>query len=135
MEIVLEPELYSPSMDDMGNYVDKIPPFSNIKNGLRCPCASRKDKCYNSQSIFSKHIQTKYHQKWLLDTNLNRANYYTENIQLKDTVYNQQLIIARMEKDLKNKILTIDYLTQMLSKIETTNDIKSTTCIDLIHFD
>ena len=31
MELVMEPDLYSPSIDDTGNYVDKIPSFHIIK--------------------------------------------------------------------------------------------------------
>jgi len=34
MELVTEPDLYSPSINDIGNYVDKIPSFTpfNISN-------------------------------------------------------------------------------------------------------
>jgi len=37
MELATEPDTYSPSIDDMGNYIDKIPSFANIKHGIRCP--------------------------------------------------------------------------------------------------
>ena len=114
MELVTETELYSPSIDENGNYVDKIPSFSVCKNGIRCPCGSRKDKIYDSHSVFSSHIKTKSHQKWLQSLNLNKSNYYIENVKLNETIHNQRIIIAKMEKDLQNKNHTIDYLTQQL---------------------
>ena len=55
MELVVESDIYSPSVDDKGNYVDKIPSFNIIKNGLRCPCGTRKDKTYDCRYI--KNIQ------------------------------------------------------------------------------
>lgn len=128
MELVTEPDVYSPSINDMGNYVDKIPAFNNIKHGLRCPCGSRKDKTYDTHSIFASHIKTKKHQSWLVDMNLNKTNFYVENINLKNTITNQQLIIAKMENDINSKILTIDYLTKQLVS-------NSTAVNDLLDFD
>ena len=124
MELVTEPDLYSPSIDDIGNYVDKIPSFNNIKHGLRCPCGSRKDKTYDTHSIFASHIKTKKHQSWLVDLNLNKTNFYLENINLKNTITNQQLIIAKMENDINNRTMTIDYLTkQIVSNSTAVNDL------------
>jgi hypothetical protein len=34
MELVVEPDIYSPSIDDKGNYIDKIPSFNIITFGL-----------------------------------------------------------------------------------------------------
>lgn len=114
MELVTEPDIYSPNIDDIGNYIDKVPCFGNLKHGIRCRCGSRKDKIYDTYSIFSQHIKTKSHQKWLQDLNLNKANYYIENEDLKTTVRQQQMVIAKLEKDLQNKIMTIDFLTHQL---------------------
>lgn len=114
MDLALEPELYCPNIDSLGNYVDKVPSASIFKNGIRCPCGSRKDKCYDSPSNFSSHMKTKTHQKWLSELNCNKANYFVENVSLKETIANQKLIISKLEKDLQNRTLTIDYLTQQL---------------------
>jgi hypothetical protein len=116
MDIVVEPDIYSPSIDDNGNYIDRIPSFNIIKKGLLCPCGSRKDKLYESHSMFSAHVKTKVHQKWIANINSNKANFYIENIKLAETVQNQRLIIAKLEKDVNTKIMTIDYLTQQLNK-------------------
>ena len=63
MELVVEPDIYSPSIDDTGNYVDKVPSFRIIKKGLICPCGSRRDKYYENYASFSMHTKTKNHQK------------------------------------------------------------------------
>jgi len=114
MELITETDIYTPSIDDMGNYIDKVPSFNTCRKGLRCPCGARKDKTYETHTTFSAHIKSKIHQKWLADLNLNRANFYIENEKMKETLQNQRLIIAKMEKELANKIMTIDYLTQQL---------------------
>ena len=128
MELVVEPDLYCPSIDESGNYVDKIPSFH--KKGILCPCGARKDKVYETHPMFTAHVKTKTHLKWLIHLNLNKANYYTENEILKKTIQNQRLIIAKMEKDISTKIATIDCLTQML---QTAN--KDTFVEDLLDFD
>lgn len=135
MELVIEPDLYSPSIDDKGNYVDKIPSFTRIKKGLQCPCGARKDKIYETYSVFSAHTKTKNHQKWLENLNLNKANYYIENEQLKETIQNQRLIIAKMEKDLNTRTKTIDYLTQQLTKTNNPTNNNTPIVTDLIDFD
>ena len=119
MELVVEPDIYQPSIDDHGNYIDQMPSFQYIKKGLTCPCGSRKDKVYDSASKFSTHSKTKIHQKWLANLNTNRANFYIENEKLKETVENQKLIISRMEKDIQTKIMTIDYLTRQIASQNT----------------
>lgn len=116
MELVLEPDVYSPSMAENGNYVDKIPSFHLIRKGLSCPCGARKGKVYESHGTFATHIKTKNHQKWLENLNLNKANYYAENEGLKEIVQNQRMMIAKLEKDLQNRNMTVDLLTQQVYK-------------------
>ena len=135
MELVLEPDIYSPSVDEKGNYIDKIPSFNIIKKGLLCPCGSRKDKIYENHTMFTTHITTKSHQSWLVSLNFNKANYYIENNILKDTVQNQKLIIAKLEKDVQTKIMTIDYLTQQINQLNQVNQIQCNTVFNLLEFD
>ena len=120
MDLIIDSDIYSPSIDNNGNYIDKIPSFANIHNGIRCPCGTRKDKTYDCASYFSNHIKSKTHKKWLIELNVNKANLYIENIQLKETFQNQKIIIARMEKEIHIKSKIIDYLTQQLSNKENT---------------
>jgi hypothetical protein len=133
MELVVEPDIYSPSINDSGLYVDKVPPFNYIKKGLVCPCGSRKDKIYESHSVFVAHTKTKAHQKWIESLNLNRANFYVELEKSKEIISNQRLIIAKLEKDINNKIMTIDYLTQQIHKTQTSSTNLSS--INLLDFD
>lgn len=123
MELQTEPDIYSPSISDNGNYVDEIPSYNNLKMGLRCPCGARKAKIYETHSTFNSHIKTKCHQNWLNTLNLNKANYYIENEKLKETLHSQRLIIGKFEKDIQNKIMTIDYLTQQLNKVSLNNKV------------
>jgi hypothetical protein len=121
MDLVVEPDIYSPSIDDKGTYIDKVPPFNFIKKGLTCPCGSRKDKIYETRSVFVSHTNTKIHQKWIESLNMNRSNFYVELEKAKEVISNQRLIIAKLEKDVNNKNMTIDYLTQQLHKMNTQN--------------
>jgi hypothetical protein len=114
MELQTEPDTYTPSVNNLGQYVDVVPSFNNIRNGMRCPCASRKGKTYITNTLFSSHTKTKIHQTWLLNLNLNKANYFIESENLKSIVKDQRIVIAQMDKDLQSKNLTIDYLTQQL---------------------
>jgi len=140
MELVTEPDTYSPNIDDKGNYIDKVPSFHTnaLANGLRCPCGTRKDKIYTSHAIFTSHIKTKTHEKWLQDLNTNRANFYIENQKLKDVVHSQKIMIGKLELELTNKNMTIDYLTQQLIKKTSTmssKTIDSSSANDMIMFD
>jgi hypothetical protein len=136
MELVVEPDIYTPSTDELGNYVDKTPAFYLIKKGLLCPCCSRKDKLYDTASTFTAHTKTKTHQKWLATINLNKANYYAENIKMQETIQNQRIIIAQLEKEAHAKMRTIDYLTQqLLEKKDALPSSSNKTVSDLIEFD
>ena len=134
MDLVVEPDIYAPSIDDKGSYTDRVPPFNYIKKGLICPCGSRKDKIYESHSVFVSHTKTKAHQKWIETLNLNRSNFYVENEKFRDVIQNQRLIIAKLEKDVNNRNMTIDYLTQQLHKMNN-NMVGSISTINLLDFD
>jgi hypothetical protein len=114
MELQTEPDTYTPSVNHLGNYIDVVPSFNNLKNGLRCPCGSRKGKTYVTYCLFSAHTKTKIHQNWLENLNLNKANYLIECENLKSTVKEQRIVIAQLDREIQNKNLTIDYLTQQL---------------------
>lgn len=116
MEIVTTPDIYVPSVDAQGNYIDKMP---IIKNGMYCPCGSRKEKLYENTSKFSAHMKTKIHQKWLLMLNDNKANYYVELLKCREVNENQQKIIARLEHEIQKKMLTIDCLTEQLIQYQS----------------
>jgi len=119
MDIAIQPSLYCPSIDAFGKYIDKIPSFNSalLSQGIMCPCGSRRDKSYNNYNAFQQHCKTQHHQKWIAQLNDNRENHYIEREDLKNVVENQKLIIAQMDRDLRNKSMTIDYLTQQLVSV------------------
>ena len=108
MELVVEPDIYAPSIDD---------------------------KIYETHSIFVAHTKTKTHQKWLEMLNTNKANFYVDLEKAKEVISNQRLIIAKLEKDVSNKIMTIDYLTQQLHNTSATATSSTSFIIDLLDFD
>jgi hypothetical protein len=112
MSITLIPDIYTPSIDDDGNYIDRIPV---INNGINCLCGARKDKVYDSSS-FRQHIKTQKHKKWMEYMNQNKTNYYVEMHEGRELIDNQKKIIARLEHQLQSKSNTIDYLTNQLNK-------------------
>ena len=134
MELVVEPDIYAPSIDDKGLYIDKVPPFNFIKKGLVCPCGTRKDKVYEGHSVFVSHTKTKAHQKWIESLNLNRSNFYVELEKSKEVISSQRLIIAKLEKEVNNKNMTIDYLTQQLHKTLANTNANTNTTINLLDF-
>jgi len=113
MNITLTPDTYTPSVDDTGTYIDTMP---KIVNGIYCVCGARKNKVYENASKFNVHIKSKSHQKWLLNLNNNKANYYVEKIKLEEVVKQQQQIMTHMESKLRGTQLTIDYLTKQLTR-------------------
>ncbi len=117
MDLITLPDIYVPSIDEQGNYCDKI--HGSFKKPITCPCGARRDKIYETHSTFSAHTKTKTHLKWIADLNLNKANFFVENQNLKETIKNQQLMIAKMEKEIQQRIMTIDYLTNQLCKTQS----------------
>lgn len=116
MDLNLTPDMYQPGIDNNGNYIDEKP---YIRNGIMCPCGSRKDKVYNDNSKFTTHMKTKVHQKWLESLNNNKANFYVELLKTKEVNKNQQQIITRLENEIANRNITIDYLTKQLVSKES----------------
>jgi hypothetical protein len=129
MDLQVESDIYEPNIDDCGDYSDYLPTSSKFKNGLRCPCGTRKEHIFDTRSSFSGHIKTKTHQKWISDLNTNKMNYFTENINLNETIANQKLIIAKLQRENDENLKLIVHLTKKIEIKENPN------VIDLISFD
>jgi hypothetical protein len=130
MDLIVDSDIYEPCINDNGNYTDYIPPSSKFKNGMRCPCGSRKEHTFDSRQSFTGHIKTKTHQKWLSDLNTNKLNHFKENVELKETINNQKLVIARLQRENDENIKLIAHLTK---KIEC--KINENIVVDLLTFD
>lgn len=125
MNIVVEPEYYSPSIDKDGNYIDRPLNNNEIRHGVKCHCGSRKNMIYNIGN-FTTHTKTKRHVQWLSEMNNNKRNYYAENIKLSELVDSQKIIIARLDlekrtllRDVITKSNTIDVLSEIIKKYKT----------------
>lgn len=140
MDLMLTPDVYEPSMDDKGNFIDKIPAWSCLRTkGIMCNCGSRKDWVYETQSMFTAHIKSKKHKSWIESLNANKVNFYMENSKLKNLVIELRQIVSQydieiqklkrnQEIELSNKQQTIDCLTNLLSDMNE----KPTEDIDLM---
>jgi hypothetical protein len=138
MDLATESDVYCPSVNDLGQYIDKIPSFTNLPDGLRCVCGARRAKVYKSHAVFASHIKTKVHQKWLCEINVSQPNLYKENLEMKQTIRNQQLIISRMDAEMSEQLVTIGYLTKCFNAdvVEKNKEKeKEKTRIDLLDFD
>jgi hypothetical protein len=101
MELILIPDIYTPAIDENGNYVDHE--IINVKkNGSKCPCKPIM-YTFNSKSIFKDPTRTKSHKLWLCELNNNKSNLLQQNIELIETNKNQQKIIQELQN--KNNIL------------------------------
>jgi len=129
MDLVIESDIYEPTINEKGDYIDVIPCSYKFKNGIRCSCGTRKEHIYDNRQSFLIHCKTKTHQKWLNEINMNKMNYYVENVKLKELIDNQKIIIARLQKEQDENNQLITHLTKKIALKENTN-----LQIDLINF-
>jgi len=129
MDLQVESDIYEPNIDSEGDYSDYLPTTSKFKNGLRCPCGTRKEHIFDNRQSFSGHIKTKTHQKWILDLNANKMNYFTENVKLNETISNQKFIIAKLQRENDENLKLIVHLTKKIEIKENPN------VVDLLSFD
>lgn len=111
MDLSLVPELYMPSVNNEGNYIDMV---SYIRHGMICACATRKDKVYDTTTKFANHCKTKTHQQWLKHLNENKLNFYAESHKKQQLIESQQQIITQLENKIQTQLLLIDYLTKQV---------------------
>ena len=124
MDLAIQPEFYTATIDNHGNYVDYIPSFQ-MKNGIRCMCGSRKDKIYNNSNTFITHTKTQHHKSWLEHLNNNKMNYYKENREMKELIHNQKISIGNYEKEIHSLKSVVDHLEKKEVKV---------TSVDLLDF-
>jgi len=129
MNISLTPDMYTPSVDEHGNYVDGSHVL--IRDGIRCPCGSRRDKIYGTSAQFTTHTKSKCHQNWLRQLNRDKANYYVELLNERAVNESQQKIIAQLNTKISNNLITINYLTQQLIVKENV-DVDGSVVADLL---
>lgn len=132
--IAVQPDTYTPMVDDEGNYVDKVP--SNgvfATTGIRCPCSTRRDKVYNTKSSFTTHTKSQGHQAWLKEMSSTKTDYRTIAQEQEEIIKAQKIMIAQMErahtaKNLETELEIQNMRTtiQMLMRVGSTNLANST---------
>jgi hypothetical protein len=129
MSLILEPDMYAPSIGADGEYVDQIPPAPHFKNGKRCAC-SRTDKIYVSRAAFNTHVKSATHQRWLQNLNANRANHLAELEDAKRLIDQQKRIIAQLEHEVSGLTVAIQSLSRQQMAIQQSQS----PVIDLLDF-
>jgi len=112
-ELALNPDIYEPSMDEHDNYVDKMPSKDELARGIRCSCFTSK-KVFNTSSSLRTHFGTLRHKQWLDSLNKNKTSIVTEYAKSQELVASQKLIIANLEKEIIEKNVIIQFLTNLI---------------------
>jgi hypothetical protein len=120
MDLITEPEDYTPSLNDNGEYIDNTPSNNSkiFKIGMRCPCGTRKDIVFTEPSKFKVHIKCKKHQEWLKNINDNRFNYIIENKKAQETIMNQRQLIVERDTIIRCLVKEIAKLEVHLKEIK-----------------
>lgn len=119
-DLALQSELYSPSINDNGEYIDKLPPKSHFLLGMRCPCGARSGHVYSAASNFQTHMQSVAHKRWLTALNQNRHNHLRDKVELEALVKEQRCIIARLETQVQQQNTRISNLYRTISDLSST---------------
>ena len=120
--IALQPDIYSPFINDNGEYIDKLPCISDINTGIRCLCGTRKNQIYNTRSSLNKHFCTEKHKDWLKNLNLQKGNHYKQLMKSNEIIEQQKKQITELKKTNQNKDSIIANLCSKIDNLETTID-------------
>ena len=102
MDLNLTPDNYTPNISEDGKYIDnKTCVFPQI--GLICPCTNR---IYLTREKLIQHIKCQKHIRWLEQINLEHKNYFRRCIEHEQTIRQQRLLIAELEKKIHMKCIT-----------------------------
>ena len=124
MDLILTPDTYEPSIDESGKFIDKIPSWSCLKGkGIMCGCGSRKNKVYETSSLFTTHIRSQTHKKWIDGLNANKVNLYMENIQMKKIIQELRQILNNYEKELSR--IKQQYIIETTNKEQVIQSLKN----------
>lgn len=114
-------DIYAPGVNDQGQYIDKMPIFAKLPDGIRCECGSRREKVFINQSTFSAHLRTKTHKQWIESLNNQQPNFFKENREMAQTIRNQQLIITRLGNELSEEKIANNYLVKRCNELLNAN--------------
>ena len=131
--IALQPDIYSPSINEKGEYIDKLPCVSDISSGIKCLCGTRKNQIYNTRSSLNKHFCTEKHKDWLKGLNLQKGNHYKQLMKSNEIIEQQKKQINELIKNNQNKDSLIANLCSKIENLENTiNSFNSKTTIESV---
>lgn len=130
-DLVLDADVYEPSVGEGGVYMDYLPPARHFVRGIRCPCSQR-EHVFRTRTNFALHTKTSKHKDWLAHLNAQRDNYFQECERLRDLVNSQTRLIARLEREKADHEHTIAYLSRQL---RARDEAAESVADDLLSFD
>ena len=110
MSLSVEPDLYQVAVDENGTYINTMPSLNSIKNGIRCPCGSRKNQVYKTTASLTKHFDCEKHKKWLKNLNHEKINHYNDLIKTREVLQQQQQMIRDLKIELQEKDRIINFI-------------------------
>jgi hypothetical protein len=126
MELATTAEIYQPTVDDDGNYVDIVPKFDSVRKecGIRCPCAqgltheyANRGKTFYERANLYAHTKSKYHQDWLAGLNREKTNHLSKLHVVSELVDQQKIIIAQQAQVISQRDQVISQKDQEIKKL------------------
>ena len=131
MALSLEPELYQVAVDENGTYINIIPSLDSIKNGIKCPCGSRKNQVYKTTASLTKHFDCEKHKVWLKNLNQEKINHYNDLIKTREIVQQQQKMIRELKLELQEKDRIIINLNRDINRLRKPTEVIVGNLLDL----
>ena len=131
MALSLEAELYEVAVDENGTYINMMPSLNSIKNGIRCPCGSRKNQVYKTTTSLTKHFDCEKHKAWLKNLNQEKINHYNDLIKTREIVQQQQQIIKELKLELQEKDKIIINLNRDINTLRKPREVIVANLLDL----
>ena len=118
MELATTPDKYEASINEAGDYIDRMP---SLTNGITCECMNRKKQTtIFTRTQFNSHIKSISHTNYIQMLNNNKNNYYTKCLELTEEV-------KVLKQQLTDAHITIDVLT-----LRSTNLFREQPTMDLL---
>jgi hypothetical protein len=132
-ELTAQLNQYTPSLDNEGNYVDTLPTKSAFVKGIKCGCGTA--TWWFDGPKFKTHCKSVMHQKWIQILNQNKNNHLSELSQLRETVRQQQLLIAERDKRIIDMEQVIRSKDAILDRYKWAASYQPTTEANLLDID
>ena len=135
MDGALTPDIYSPSINDIGDYTDNVSLFNFTPSslGIYCDCNGR-GVLYKTRAKFIKHIECKKHTEWIKALNNNKHNYYRQCQESQKMIEMNKRLIAEYENKLSMKDIIINALTEKLLLMEGVGNVNGKENVNLLDF-